>query len=154
MEEDIRDAFTETEAFHQKIKSRMQMALSGTPEIIASPYEIVGFQMPYAYCRVRYTSDMDIVYTEPTFYLNIRNKEKSHWGRSEFEIRIPMGVDQWKDGEHYLDPDNARISYRADCTVSQMREWMNIYDWLFDSQEFFEYYVGFVRLNNKSTLNM
>lgn len=143
LDEDIRDAFKEMEAFHQKIKSRMLMALSGTPEIIASPYEIVGFQLPYAYRKVGYTSDMDIVYLEPTFYLNIQNKEKSHWGRSEFEIRIPLGADQWKEGEHYLDPNNARISYRADCNVSQMREWMKIYDWLFDSPEFFDYYVGF-----------
>ena len=75
LDENIRDAFAEIEVIYQKIDSRTQMALSGTSEIIASPHEIFDFQLPYSCGRVRYTSDMDIVYTEPTSYLNIRNRE-------------------------------------------------------------------------------
>ena len=141
LDEDIRDAFAGTEVFHEKVKSRLQMALSGTSEIIASPYEVIDFEMPYAYNRVGYNREMDIVYPQPKFYLNFQNKEKTRWGRSEFEIQIPFGKDQWEDGEHYLDPNDASIAYRADCNVSQIREWMNIYDWLFESPEFFEFYV-------------
>ena len=141
LEEDIRDAFAETEAFHEKVKSRLQMAFSGTPEIIASPYEIVDFEMPYSFERVGYYNEMGITYPQPKFYLNFQNKENTRWGRSEFEIRISLREDQWKDGEHYLVPNNTSIAYRADCNVSQMRAWINIHDWLFESPEFFEFYV-------------
>lgn len=142
LQEDIRDAFKETETFHEEIKSRIQMALSGSPEIIASPYEIVDFKMPYSYEQIGFQKEMKIAYLKPTFYLNFQNQEASHWSRSEFEICIPLDEHQWKDGEHFLDPNNAKISYRATCNVSQMREWIKIYDWIFDTPEFFDFYVG------------
>jgi len=141
LKEDVKDALAETELYHQKAKRRISMLVSSAPELVASPYELIGFQLPYGYRRTMYQRKLGIGYLNPEFYLNLRNQEKTHWGRSEFTVSIQLKEESWKNGDYYLDPDNARISYKGDCTPDEMKRWIGIYNWLYDSEAFFERFV-------------
>ena len=72
MKEDVKDALAETEQYHQKAKQQISMLVASAPEIVASPYELIGFQLPYGYRRTMYQRELGMGYLNPEFYLNLR----------------------------------------------------------------------------------
>jgi len=115
LKEDIEDAHKEANEFHTQIERRVEMFISSCPELVASPYELADFNLPFEN-HWRYRDDaFSIKYQSPTFYLNFHNQE-------------------------YI--NHAIIDYQSECTMEEIQHWIDLRDWTFNSEEFFASYIA------------
>ena len=143
LKEDIEDAHKEANEFHKRTERRVEMFIRSCPELVASPYELAGFNLPFEnHWRYRGAA-FSIKYQSPTFYLNFHNQEyNNHWRKGRINITFEFSETQWENGLHTMDPHKAIIDYQSECTMEEIQHWIDLRDWTFNSEEFFTSYIA------------